>query len=79
MATKRFCDKCGREMPGSTGFLFKVSIDRVTEVKMAVSPTSGGDVCPRCVSDAVLKFVDTNYPPLTRRVSKGQKPVKSER
>lgn len=79
MATKRFCDKCGREMVGNTGFMFKVTVNAITEVKMTASAMTGGDICPRCVSDAMLKFVDTNYPPLTRKVSKGPKPVKSVR
>lgn len=65
MATKRFCDKCDRSMNCTTGFSFGVDLSMTAQVKMQVQPTGGGDICPRCISDAVLRFVDTNYPPLT--------------
>lgn len=79
MATKRFCDKCGREMGQNTGFMFNVDVNSTTTVRMAVRCDVVGDICPRCISDAVLAFVDVNYPPLTKTPAKGLPPVKARR
>jgi hypothetical protein len=80
MATKRFCDKCGREMMNvTTGFRFEVAIGPTARVRLYLRPEDEGDVCPRCISDAMLAFVDVNYPPLTKTPAKGLPPAKRRR